>query len=1010
MQKHFKCPKCKAELDSDIQPGVKSAISCEWCGHTFKVDIKSQSDSNVSFVESDTEAKTISDIPAQKKATPLPAASDKKSSKSSRSSARRKGTVSLIGMEIGGCKIEKKIGQGGMGMVYKGRHLALDTPVAVKILPPQFARQDPSAIDRFFVEARSAAKLQHQNIVSVLNVGQDKGVHFIAMPFVEGGSVRDLIRKHGRVSESESVSIARQVAEGLAYAHENNIVHRDIKPDNILLDENGIPKITDLGLAKQTDSNLSLTATSSALGTPYYISPEQALDSKHADGRSDIYSLGCTLFQMLAGKVPYDGNSAFAVLNSHQNDPIPSIRSMVPGTSEALETVIFKMMTKDPEDRYQTAGECAKSLVMIEKGEVAEVIDAGKAVEVLYDFDDQPSGKPAFLKTAAGKGVIAAAAVIVIALIIALSGGGEDKGDTSEADITAEAEKYEESTTGAEESQPDGYDNSSLPENYSEKQIEKLLKSYNASKSWQDSMDYIYEDGDDIYYAMKSFYKSGFNSDSDLKITGIEDYSKEGYWIAFVESDKSSLKKYEPFYVVKKGEDLKIAWKATNGVGGISVAAYRISGSSKPVLMRLKARLSDEYRGKYTNARNSHYSIALREVNSKTGLIYGYIKNDSKAGKDLYSLLRDGNEYQVYLLIRPATDKSSKDVLGIELFLCEGWWLKPGAMCELGEYYSSKKINMPSKAVEYYVKAAQLGSSRGEFLLGQCYETGAGINKSGENAVKWYKKAALQGSSEAFAALGRCYAKGSGVYKNTKEAVKWLTKASETGDAEAKYLLSYLYTEGDGVSKDPEKAVEFCREAVEKNHAGAKFNLGCFYNQGIGVEKDKKAAVKWFLLAAEEGNTAAQYNLGFCYANGHGVERNMREAVRWYSLAAEQGDAAAQCMLGICLGKGYGVDKDIAEAVRWYRKAAEQGEANAQSLLGLCLSMGQGTKMDQKEAVKWLDRAAKQGDMAAQYNLGICYAEGRGVFKNTEEAKRLLAQAAQKGNEDAKKYLKDMFR
>lgn len=261
----------------------------------------------------------------------------------------------LIGEVLGGCRIESKLGQGGMGSVYKAHHEALDIPVALKILSPLFASQSPTAVDRFVQEARVAARLKHPNIVGVMNVGKERGAHFIVMQFVEGQTLEERLEGNKRLSFAQALPIMQQVCEALEYARENNMVHRDIKPDNIMIETNGTVRLTDLGLAKNTEEDHGLTATGIAMGTPHYMAPEQAEDTSCATHLSDIYSLGCTFFRMLSGDVPYKGATMFKVIDQHRTAPVPDSKEFAPDIPRAAVKLVRKMMAKAPEDRYPSA-------------------------------------------------------------------------------------------------------------------------------------------------------------------------------------------------------------------------------------------------------------------------------------------------------------------------------------------------------------------------------------------------------------------------------------------------------------------------------------------------------------------------------------------------------------------------------------------------------------------------------------------------------------------------------
>lgn len=273
----------------------------------------------------------------------------------------------LTGKEIGGCRIERALGQGAVGIVYQAHHLALDIPVALKTLRAGFAETDEIYIKRFVGEARAAAKLQHQNIVGVLNVGEDDGTHFIVMQYVEGETLQARLEREEKLPLDEAIGIMRQICEGLELAWQHNIVHRDIKPSNIMIDRNGVAKLAALGLAKADEPGQATTQAGASLGTPYFMSPEQAEDAARVDHRSDLYSLGCTFYYAVCGKQPYDGFSVFQILSKHVSAPIPDPRDVDPQIPANVANTIMKLMAKTPERRYQTAAEVGRQLCHIQE-------------------------------------------------------------------------------------------------------------------------------------------------------------------------------------------------------------------------------------------------------------------------------------------------------------------------------------------------------------------------------------------------------------------------------------------------------------------------------------------------------------------------------------------------------------------------------------------------------------------------------------------------------------------
>ncbi|MBV8880971.1 MAG: serine/threonine protein kinase, partial [Planctomycetaceae bacterium] len=214
----------------------------------------------------------------------------------------------LIGKELGHCTIQKKLGQGGMGAVYLAHHPGLNKSVAIKVLPGDLAGT-PEFRERFIREARLAARLEHPNVVQVHDVGHEQGVHYIAMQYIEGKSVDQILKERKKLSVGEALSTTKRVAAALAAAAKLGIVHRDIKPHNILISKEGVVKVADFGLAKDEDANRSISEPGVVMGTPYYMSPEQA-KGENVDHRSDLYSLGATLYHMLTGKRLFDGGGS----------------------------------------------------------------------------------------------------------------------------------------------------------------------------------------------------------------------------------------------------------------------------------------------------------------------------------------------------------------------------------------------------------------------------------------------------------------------------------------------------------------------------------------------------------------------------------------------------------------------------------------------------------------------------------------------------------------------------
>jgi len=339
------CPKCKARYDAaNLAPGTR--IYCKKCKAVFKVPAK---------------LATVKEVVKDE----------------------------LVGRTIGGFKILSKIAEGGIGAVYKAKQLSLDRIVAFKTLKREFAT-NKEVLARLNREARAAAKLVDPNVVQTYDVGEDQGVNFIAMEFVEGESLQDAMNREGKIDVRRALDVLLQAASALKAAHQMGIIHRDIKPDNLMITKSGVVKLSDFGLAKQVEADVAATQSGTIVGTPRYMSPEQA-EGKTLDARTDIYSLGGTIYHAVAGVPPFEAPTAMGVIIKHINENLPPVRKLNPKVTPKVAAIIEKMMAKNPEDRYSSASELIESV----KDAIATFeSDSAAIAKELDEAETVPSAEP----------------------------------------------------------------------------------------------------------------------------------------------------------------------------------------------------------------------------------------------------------------------------------------------------------------------------------------------------------------------------------------------------------------------------------------------------------------------------------------------------------------------------------------------------------------------------------------------------------------------------------------
>jgi serine/threonine protein kinase len=347
-------PQCLKEIEVP-EKNVGGQVQCPHCGFAF-------------LVPTSTEVEPKTDESLRREPDVATVVIDRKSA----------GLDPLIGRVLGGAKILRKLGEGGMGSAYLGRHEGLDIHVAVKILPEDIAKENPTFISRFRKEARAAARLDHLNVVKVMNVGEEHGIHFMVMEYVEGRTLKQYLEENRKADVRVAVDIVRQVLQALSAAHSLGILHRDVKPSNVFLKPVAgkgnaiVAKLGDFGLAKfeavkdTTAGRFSPDLTGAVLGSPHYMSPEQAENPSGVDPRADLYSAGCMFYHVLTGELPFPGSTYIEIVYKHCTAELPDMRPHCPEAPAGLFDIIRKMVAKSPDDRFRSADEVLDALDRLE--------------------------------------------------------------------------------------------------------------------------------------------------------------------------------------------------------------------------------------------------------------------------------------------------------------------------------------------------------------------------------------------------------------------------------------------------------------------------------------------------------------------------------------------------------------------------------------------------------------------------------------------------------------------
>ena len=621
------------------------------------------------------------------------------------------------------------------------------------------------------------------------------------MALMNGGDLKTRIRGNPNgMPVAEARAVAAAVARALDYAHRHGFVHRDVKPENILFDEDGTPQLTDFGIARAMAAGTRMTATGMSIGSPHYMSPEQARGLE-VDGRSDLYSLGVVLYEMLTGRLPFDAGDTLAVAYAHVNDPVPELPSELAG----WQPVVDRLLAKSPEDRYASAGELAAVLA----GEALPLAPATRVAPVRREIGptSQSEGSRTRVMEAAKPrrgmlGTVASAAVLVV-MVIGYMALRDSKGPQPGPRVRGGGGGQLRPAPV----RPDPRSTPEIPVDFGRRQPTESKRLRPAADEGGAA-----EAGLGLDRAGRQGIQQG------LAAAGFDPGGADG---VFGPGTRAALR----------------AWQRARGASATgyltreSAAELRAEGAEARAAALERLRLAEDNRvNRLQRAAEQPHASAQH----KLGVMYAKGRG---VGRDDTEAVR---------WFRRAADNGSAD---------GQTWL--GHMYQNGRGVGQDD----AESVRWYRRAIKKGNADAQDNLGWMYENGRGVGQDFVEAVRWYRRAAEKGYASAQHKLGVMYAKGRGVGRDDTEAVRWFRRAADNGSADGQTWLGHMYQNGRGVGQDDAEAVRWYRRAIKKGNANAQDNLGWMYENGRGVGQDLVEAVRWYRMAADQGYDRAKKNL-----------------------------------------------------------------------------------------------------------------------------------------------------
>ncbi len=758
--------------------------------------------------------------------------------------------------QIGRYIVVRELGRGAMGVVYEARDPLINRTVAVKIIRLDALGSSSEAEwlqERLFREARSAGALSHPGIVVIHDLGRYEDVAYIAMERVDGPTLEQVLATGASLGTAESLSILRQTAAALDYAHQNDVVHRDIKPGNLMLHKGVTLKVTDFGIAKIA-STQQLTRTGTVMGTPSYMSPEQ-ITAQPVDGRADQFSLAVIAFQLLAGRKPFQGDTLATLVHQIVYEERPSARPLRPNLPEAADAVLKRGLSRDAGDRYPSCAAFVEALehslaqapqpVMGEEEPAAPQIPthigrynvvrelgrtAAPAAPSLpppgppstgfpATSEPQPTKGPAAGKGGWGRWIAAAAAFAAIAALAIL--------------FLRQPAPVIPGSVPSTASRP-----SAVPA--------PVVTTFTASPSSVKAGEYFLEWSvanatavriDPILGPQKPTGRTvvlpGKTTTFTLLATGAGGQTRRAVAVAVVEPPSASAK-------AAVGEGVHTGDREPSAGKGVT-------GRHAPVVT-FTATPSSIRAGEPALLEWSASDATLVRLDPVLGPQQPAGRSAVWPGQTTtYTLVAAGagGETRRTVTITVATPPSPSSITGGSI---------------TGKMSGAPKAQKGLSAADYervHARAEQ-GDAVAQSNLGYLYQSGRGVPKDDTQAVAWYRKSADQGNGGAQNDLAEMYHTGTGVPKDDAQAVAWYRKAADQGNIRAEFNLAFMYLNGLGVFKDDAQAAAWYRKAAEHGFGPAQNSLGLMYENGWGVPKDRTQAIDWYRKAADDGNVEAK--------------------------------------------------------------------------------------------------------------------------------------------------------